>query len=96
MQLHGLILSNNKLEGSLPETWSKLTNVSLAIELTSHAIHVVCPLPQVGRFQQHRLQERSINSMHNTDLAWHLLAVLCSSVPSLNVRRALSTWLAFQ
>lgn len=34
MQLTGVILNNNKLEGTLPETWSNLTNVSLTIQLT--------------------------------------------------------------
>lgn len=34
MQLSDVLLSNNKLGGTLPETWSKLTSVSPIVELT--------------------------------------------------------------
>lgn len=34
-QLTDVLLNDNQLDGTLPETWSKLTDVSPIIELTS-------------------------------------------------------------
>lgn len=92
MQLSFAFLSSNRLEGSLPEAWSNLTNVSPAVELTLGAsLCERCFL--TGRLYA-TLAASMINKLtHCTTSLGIFWLASCSPMCSFTPRHLLSAWL---
>ena len=77
MQLQVLGLSSNHLVGSLPETWSNLTNVSPDSVINLQSVHVLSVCSEV-RFRTHNMLDNGSVSMFHPDTAARVAMVLNS------------------